>query len=672
MNKLEQLYSLRKNFSVIGLTGRTGSGCSETAKQLSINFSELKNIRSINIFEPSVFSKKFEIVTNFTKFNWKKYKIIEYKKVLLFILLPELLAQPDNTQLFDYYKNRLKDETNSELIDQLKKHIQNYLKTNIKTIIQIRDLGDINNLKDKQKLQQLSILFWEKEFNDIADHIDTLLKEHGITERVMLLHHTAANFRRSGQSFKIKTEETDTTEHIYKIANVINRIIKATKQESTDGECHIVIDSLRNSLEINFFKERYSAFYLVAVKNDRRKTKLIDKYPIDGAKITEDKIDRLLEMDEIEYKCTDFQKGNFYAPDVQNCIQLADFHINNHYIDSDFKSDKEKSSFYSLDEQLMKLQGLIQQPGLITPEPPERVMQLAYTAKLNSGCISRQVGAVVTDEEFSTKAIGWNDVPKGALPCALRNVKELGAQGNHFGFTKFELGQGYKEAEQINHEILDMEIDRESQDFNKFVLDKYNDSTLPTKELGGRNCAYCFKTAYNSFSGEKNQVHTRSLHAEENAMMQISKYGGQGLKNGYLFTTASPCELCAKKAYQLGITTIYFIDPYPGISRNHILKSNEDKDPKMILFSGAVGRTYHKLYEPFMSQKDELTLLTNFKIESPQKIKVKQLKNLLSDSFTKEEAIKEKLDKILEGDEDAFDNLVKIIKRGLDADPAPQ
>jgi len=33
-------------------------------------------------------------------------------------------------------------------------------------------------------------------------------------------------------------------------------------------------------------------------------------------------------------------------------------------------------------------------------------MQLAYTAKYNSGCISRQVGAAVTDESYSIKAIG--------------------------------------------------------------------------------------------------------------------------------------------------------------------------------------------------------------------------------------------------------------------------
>jgi dCMP deaminase len=183
--------------------------------------------------------------------------------------------------------------------------------------------------------------------------------------------------------------------------------------------------------------------------------------------------------------------------------------------------------------------------------------------------------------------------------------------------------------------------------------------------MGGINCPYCFKTAYNAFSGDKNQVHTRSLHAEENAMMQISKYGGQGLNKGYLFTTASPCELCAKKAYQLGITTIYYIDPYPGISRNHILKSNTLTDPTMIVFSGAVGRAYFKLYEPFLAQKDEIAILTDFKIDSPQKIKTDALRKLLSKSFENKLELKDKLDKLLSSNEKAFDEIVSLIEKGL-------
>jgi deoxycytidylate deaminase len=106
---------------------------------------------------------------------------------------------------------------------------------------------------------------------------------------------------------------------------------------------------------------------------------------------------------------------------------------------------------------------------------------------------------------------------------------------------------------------------------------------------------------------DKNQVHTRSLHAEENAFLQAAKRGSTGIGGGVLYTTASPCELCSKKAYQLGIKDIVYVDPYPGISTTHILRSgNAESRPQLRLFSGSVGSAYHRLYEPLLSIKDEL------------------------------------------------------------------
>ena len=103
---------------------------------------------------------------------------------------------------------------------------------------------------------------------------------------------------------------------------------------------------------------------------------------------------------------------------------------------------------------------------------------------------------------------------------------------------------------------------------------------------------------------DKNQVHTRSLHAEENAFLQIAKYGGASIQGGKLFTTASPCELCAKKAYQLGIKEIYYIDPYPGLSTRHILSFGKSDNPKMILFKGAIGNAYISMYSSRIPYKD--------------------------------------------------------------------
>jgi len=100
-------------------------------------------------------------------------------------------------------------------------------------------------------------------------------------------------------------------------------------------------------------------------------------------------------------------------------------------------------------------------------------------------------------------------------------------------------------------------------------------SKIEFELLKGRNCSYCFKDAYNAFKGQKNQVHTRSIHAEEMAFLQAARSGTPSVKGGFLFTTASPCELCSKKACHTGIARIYYVDQYPGISYKHVLSCGE-------------------------------------------------------------------------------------------------
>ena len=118
-------------------------------------------------------------------------------------------------------------------------------------------------------------------------------------------------------------------------------------------------------------------------------------------------------------------------------------------------------------------------------------------------------------------------------------------------------------------------------------------------------------------------------------MLQISKHGGQPLENGILYTTASPCELCAKKAFQLGIKDVVYIDPYPGISRSQILK-NGKKPPKMKPFNGAIGRAYHSLYEPFMSYKDEIQLILETKPQPREGVLKENLIKQVKDDRLKE------------------------------------
>lgn len=85
--------------------------------------------------------------------------------------------------------------------------------------------------------------------------------------------------------------------------------------------------------------------------------------------------------------------------------------------------------------------------------------------------------------------------------------------------------------------------------------------------------------------------------------------------------------MCSKKAYQLGIKEIVYIDPYPGIANEHTLATG-DNPPTLTLFRGAIGKSYHKLYTPIMPFKDELETLLDLKRNQNKKVtKIKDLES---------------------------------------------
>ncbi|MEK4251887.1 hypothetical protein [Paenibacillus sp. FSL W7-1287] len=347
----------------------------------------------------------------------------------------------------------------------------------------------------------------------------------------------------------------------------------------------IVIDAFRNPYEVSFFKDRYSGFHLISINTDEktRSDRLMNQKKLNIEDIKD------IDATESPSKLNGVEK--FTNQSIPDCLQISDIHL--------YNPQNEKEGLNYLKIQLVKYISLIQHPGLITPTHEERCMQIALTAKVNSGCLSRQVGAVVTDSNYSIKSIGWNDVPEGQISCSLRNMEKLLRNDDVDSFSEYEL---------TDPTFRQYIVDNTSHKLTRNTQDNNESNTQD------RFFSYCFKDIQNGIDGEKNQVHTRSLHAEENAFLQLSKYGGEGIKGGYLFTTASPCELCSKKSYQLGIRKIYYIDQYPGISKKHIL-NNGSLIPKLQLFNGAVGKTYHQIYTPIMALKDELYELFDIKFK---------------------------------------------------------
>lgn len=280
----------------------------------------------------------------------------------------------------------------------------------------------------------------------------------------------------------------------------------------------------------------------------------------------------------------------FILQNVSSCLDSADIFINN---------IKDNASRLKIKYELIKYVSLAMHPGLILPTHLERCMQIAYTAKLNSGCISRQVGAVITDKDYHLLSIGWNQQPEDQIPCSYRNLKEL---INHWSV------ETYSDYENDDNEELMNRIKKNVEEVYTSENNLYKNGKLPY---------YCFKDLYNKITNKQNQVHPRSLHAEETAFLNLGPTGKILVKGGCLFTTSSPCELCSKKAKYMEISKIYYIEPYSGISYKHVLcaGSNESR-PEFILFTGAIGRAYMQFYTPLLPLKDEHELWLGDKTEN--------------------------------------------------------
>ncbi|MCW0367915.1 hypothetical protein NB699_002898 [Xanthomonas sacchari] len=559
---VDKLYGREEDFVVIGLTGRTGSGCSTVAKILC----DKNPKHSLNVGSDDLDNEKRKrrIIGNWITKNWKPFSLIQVRSIITLLLAENI----EDLKFYSEKELNISESKTNRMGDVLKGIFS--VHTDFKDFAEEISDATLDSRKveltapDQKEKAESAINFYATELPSLADQIRN---ELGESDFVRLYQRVGTNIRLSGSPFN----STLINGQFFTLAQKINSVLKIMRrcQKAAGKETFIVIDAIRNPLEAIFFQDRYAAFFLMAVSapNEQRRSRLRK------LKFSDEEIEKL---DKIEYEPHDLNEPEFFTvQDIQGCLQHADLYVSN----PDAKSAADQ--FSELAWQVLKFVSLIRRPGIVTPSHVERCMQVAYTAKLNSGCISRQVGAVVTGPDFSIRSLGWNDVALGQVPCNLRSRTDLLTAQDLRAYSEYEVSQDFKEHLTISSKGYD------------------------ALTACGRHIPFCFKSEYNSLKNERNQVHTRSLHAEENAFLQAARHHSATLEGGFLFTTAAPCELCSKKAYQLGIQRIYYIDPYPGIAVTHILQSGLRR-PALELFSGAIGKAFHRLYSPIVPLKDEL------------------------------------------------------------------
>lgn len=584
---IDTIYNEREQFIIIGLTGRTGSGCTTVSKIL-----QTENFSDLNMREPQTtnFSnndeRKYQIIHSYAQNHWHAFNRISMTDMIFSFIL-----QYDYDFFINELKNMIEDvsatkgtgkiivkEIETELNKKYRSIKAEFNMLNESILKCLGENGELLREYEDDFCNEYEFLIKlpsvQTKLREIMQTLDFSYKtEEGKVAKANLFTYCLQEFgNRIRHHGNIEKGETFTGEHMFALTRRANDFIKSVRffNKISNMPTFICLDAIRNPYEATYFQDRYSSFFLVAVSTDdderiRRLGENYDNHQIEA-------------LDKTEYpqKLKGYKK--FTNQDIGACSQLADIYLYNPR-----ENTKEK---YFISELVVKYITLIKHPGLVTPSSVERCMQIAYNAKLNSGCLSRQVGAVITDENYSVKAVGWNSVAEGQVPCNLRTVNNYLNNKDEDTFSTFEI---------------------ENTQFSDHMYKTYDD-VIKKDVLNGRLCAYCFKDEYKEITGEKNQVHTRSLHAEENAFLQIVKYGGEGIKGGNLFTSASSCVLCSKKAFQLGIKHIYYIDPYPDIANSHILSFGKDKSkcPQCHLFYGAIGKAYTYLFTQRIAIKDEL------------------------------------------------------------------
>jgi deoxycytidylate deaminase len=173
--------------------------------------------------------------------------------------------------------------------------------------------------------------------------------------------------------------------------------IERERSRSSNGDerhqprrvCHI-LDSIKNQEELEILKSVYGdMLYFFGVFSPLpARVKSLERQGMSTAQIYD-----LIDQDSGE----EFAHGQT----VRDTFPEADFFLR---IDSDTDTQ--------IKARVERFLHIILGTKLTTPANSETAMYLAASAAGNSACLSRQVGAALTDANGEVIAIGWNDVPK--------------------------------------------------------------------------------------------------------------------------------------------------------------------------------------------------------------------------------------------------------------------
>ncbi|TAG74397.1 MAG: hypothetical protein EAZ24_11090 [Burkholderiales bacterium] len=312
------------------------------------------------------------------------------------------------------------------------------------------------------------------------------------------------------------------------LAELAIRTIRLDRQQyknekSHDGieprrVCHI-IDSIKNDEELKLLRDVYGEMpYVVGVFSPLRERE-------------ESLIARGMTMPEIhDLIDTDSGEEKQFGQTVRKTFPQSDYFLR-----------LEKRTQTLLKSKVGRFLDLVFGATIVTPSHAESAMYAAAAAGGASACLSRQVGAAITDSDGNIVSTGWNDVPKylGGL------YGDFAVDSQHKDHRCWNFG-----GKCFNHEEKDK-------------LAEFLANTLIDAKLLSRDSFQSTFSAIRENAKLSSLIEfSRSVHAEMHAILNAGRQHGRSMIGGSLFVTTYPCHSCARHIIAAGIKDVYYIEPY--------------------------------------------------------------------------------------------------------------
>jgi len=358
--------------------------------------------------------------------------------------------------------------------------------------------------------------------------------------------------------------------------------VELSQEKFPDRKNKIVIDGIRNTGEIELLRN-FPYFFLISVQAERekRQQRMIEDKKCNSA-------DEFLAADKRDEE-EDLESGQ----QVKKCNYLADFIVTNDTFINKLDEDAYKAhingkiytGFVSHIEQTRRGNRIS-----IIATADEALMSSAFVESKRSTCLKRKVGTVISTLDGTILSSGYNDPPDQS--CISHPSYRWCARDVELE----KMGRAFKKCPNCGADII---FSTKCQNCKSEIKTYTRRCPNCNKDPAIEYFCPCGKEIFKEYlPGGKPETGKmldicRALHAEENAILNLSKLGAPFSLQLRLYTTTFPCDLCATKIVKMGvIKEVVYSEPYVTREAKELF---ERKGVGIRRFEGIKSNAYFKL-----------------------------------------------------------------------------